>query len=84
MKTVSTATLKARLLHYLDAAKLEPVLVEKKEGPIAVLLSYEEYERLISLERNFWLQRSRKAEISGYIGIAKSAELLKAGLNEKP
>ena len=84
MKTVSTATLKARLQYYLDAVKLEPVLVQKKEEAIAILLSYEEYQWLASLERNFWLQRSKKAEMSGYIGIAKTAELLKAGLDEKP
>lgn len=84
MKTVSPATLKASLLYYLDAAKFEPVVVEKKEGPFAVILSFDEYMRLISFEKNYWLNRAGKGENSGYIGIAKSAELLKAGLNDKP
>lgn len=84
MKTVTSATLKARLLHYLDVASIEPVLVQKKEGPVAVLISYDEFSRLISLEKNYWIQRSRNGEKSGYLGIVKSTELLKAGLDEKP
>lgn len=84
MKTVTTATLKARLLYYLDATKFEPVVIEKKDGPVAVIMSFDEYMRLISFEKNYWIQRASKAEKSGYIGTAKSAELLKAGLNDKP
>jgi prevent-host-death family protein len=84
VKTVSTATLKTRLLYYLQAAVTEPVVIQTKDVPVAVLISFEEYERLASLEKNYWLHRAKKAEDSGYIGITKSAELLKAGLDEKP
>jgi prevent-host-death family protein len=84
LKTVSTGTLKARLLHYIDVASFEPIVIQKKEGPAAVIISFDEYTRLMALERNFWIQRSRNAERSGYLGVAKSTELLKAGLNEKP
>lgn len=82
MKTVSTATLKARLLHYIDVAGVEPIVVQKKEGPVAVIVSFDEYTRLISLEKNYWIQRSRNAKGAGYLGVAKSTELLKAGLDE--
>jgi prevent-host-death family protein len=84
LKTVTSATLKARLLHYLDVAAIEPVVVQKNEGPVAVLVSYDEFTRLISLEKNYWIQRSRDGERSGYLGVVKSTELLKAGLDEKP
>lgn len=83
MKTVSAATLKARLVHYLAAAKVEPIVIQKQEGPIAVLISFEEYARFLASEQDYWQQRARGAEKSGYIGTAKSAELLKAGLNDK-
>ena len=84
MKTVSIAAFKSRLVHYIEAVSAEPLVIEKRDAPVAVFISYDEYARLVSLENNFLLQRAKKAEKTGYLGTEKSAELLKSGLNEKP
>lgn len=84
MKTVSATDAKTRLGQYLERVHSEPIKIQKKERPVAVLISFEEYERLLALESTYWLAQAQEAEKSGYIGVEKSMELLKAGLSEKP
>lgn len=83
MKTVSATDAKTRLGQYLEKVHSEPVQIQKKDRPVAVLISYEEYGRLLALENAYWLAQAKEAEASGYIGIEKSMELLEAGLGEK-
>ena len=79
MKTVSATDAKTRFGQYLEKVHSEPVQIQKRDQPVAVLLSYEEYERLMAMENEHWLALAKKAESSGYIGIQKSLELLKRG-----
>ena len=44
VKTVSATEIKNRFGQYLARAAVEPVAVEKNGRPVAVLLSFEEYE----------------------------------------
>ena len=83
MKIVSATDAKTRLGQYLEKVHSEPVQIQKKDRPVAVLISYDEYERLLALENAYWLTL-KEAESSGFIGVEKSMELLKAGLGEKP
>jgi len=84
MKTVSATDAKTRFGQYLEKVHSEPVQIQKKDRPVAVLISYEDYERLVALENAHWLHLAKEAEKSGYIGVDKSMELLKEGLGEKP
>lgn len=46
MKRVSAAEAKNAFGHLIDLARHEPVLVEKHNRPVVVVLSIEEYDRL--------------------------------------
>ena len=48
MVTVKATEMKNKLGHYLQVALTEPVVVEKTNQQVAVLMSMKEYERLTS------------------------------------
>lgn len=68
MKTVNTSEIEEQLGHYLEIAVAEPVIIEKTHHPYAVLLSYDEYERLKRFEDEVWAEKAFQAEAEGYIG----------------
>jgi antitoxin Phd len=76
MKTVSSTEIKNRLGQYLESAIGEPVVVEKAGRPVAVVLSYAEYQRLTRLEDSYWAARARVAEESGWAGSEKTMAVL--------
>lgn len=51
MRHVSATDAKQRLAALLDAVQREPVVIQRHERDVAVLLSAEEYERLSALNR---------------------------------
>lgn len=77
MKTVSSTEIKNRLGQYLESAIAEPVVVEKAGRPVAVVISYAEYQRLQRLEDSYWAARAKLAEESGWAGPEESAKVLK-------
>ncbi len=74
---VSATEFKNRLGKYLDAARSEPVIVDKTGRKTAVLISYKEYERLVELEDSYWVKRALEAENEGYAGLKKSMAFLR-------
>jgi antitoxin Phd len=80
--TVTATEIKNRFGEYLDEAQNAPITVEKNNRPRAVLVSYDEYQRLTALHDAYWLQRATEAERSGYMGAEESLALLQAGLGE--
>jgi prevent-host-death family protein len=46
MRTVSATEAKQRLAALLDAAQREPVLIQRQNRDVAVIMSAEEYERI--------------------------------------
>jgi prevent-host-death family protein len=44
MKTIASAQAKSNFGALLDTAQREPVMIEKKGRPVAVVVSYEEYK----------------------------------------
>jgi len=77
MKTVSSTEIKNRLGQYLEKAIAEPVVIEKAGRKVAVVLSFDEYNRLLRLEDSYWAARARAAEESGWIGQEESMKLIK-------
>ena len=74
----ATATeVKNRFGEFMDKAQHEPIKVAKTGRNYAVLISYEEYQRLTALEDAYWGEAARKAEASGFVGTAEAMELLK-------
>lgn len=76
MKATATEV-KNRFGKYLDAAQTEPVIVEKSGRDAAVLLSYQEYERLQALEDAYWAEQAKEAEADGFLGTEATNRLLR-------
>jgi prevent-host-death family protein len=81
MRRVNATEIKNRLGQYMDYALASPVLIEKQGRPSLVLLSVQEYERLVALEDAYWVEKAKEAEKSGWLGQEESERLLKAGLS---
>ena len=73
----SATEVKNRFGEFMDKAQREPVTVEKTGRSYAVLLGYEEYQRLLAAEDALWAARADKAAASGFIGPDEAGKLLK-------
>ncbi len=82
MKTISAPDSRSGFERLLDAARRQPVTIERNGRPVAVMLSVEEYERLEALEDAAWAARAAAAEDAGnWLGAEDSEKLLSAILN---
>jgi len=81
MKKVTATQLKNNSGECLELSLQEPIQIEKSGRTVAVLLNVNEYERLVSLENEYWLARALEAEKSGYLGVDNSTDLLKKLMN---
>lgn len=77
MKSVNATEIKNRLGRYLQMSVTEPVFIEKTHRLFAVLLSYDEYERLKRLEDAYWAEKATQAEKEGYIGESESLKFIR-------
>lgn len=76
MMTVSATEIKIRFGEYMDKAQREPVMVEKTGRNYAVLMGYEEYQRLMALEDALWAAKADQAKSSGFIAREEADKLL--------
>jgi antitoxin Phd len=76
MTTTTATEFKNRLGAYLDAARTEPVFIEKSGRSVAVLVSQQYYAYLQALEDELWALRAQLAEQSGYLGAEKTQQVL--------
>jgi antitoxin Phd len=77
--TATATEVKNRFGAFLDEAQRSPVTVESNSRPRAVLVSYDDYQRLQAMEDYYWNQRAMEAEKSGYVGADVLMALLDAG-----
>jgi antitoxin Phd len=75
MNATSTEV-KNRFGEFMDKAQREPVTVTKTGRNYAVLIGYDEYQRLIALEDAYWGEAAKRAEANGFVGSAEATELL--------
>jgi len=80
MVTVKATELKNRLGHYLQVALVEPIVVEKTNQQVAVLMSMKDYERLTRLEDAYWGEKAKAAEAEGYVSEAETREFIERSL----
>lgn len=73
---VTATELKNRLGQYLEAAQVEPVVVEKSGRVTSVVLSKHRYDQLCELEDIFWDLKARAAEKEGFMSDIEAKELL--------
>ena len=81
MKTLGASEAKNRFVELLDLARREPVQITKKGRNVVVVLSIEEFERLLNLEDEFLAIKAEKARQEGFIGISESEALLEKFLD---
>jgi len=79
VKTVSATEIKNRLGQYLAHSAVAPVAIEKNGRPVAVLLSFEEYELLQRSDDFFWGQAAHAAEAEGFLSVEDSLKYLQDG-----
>ena len=77
VKTVSATEIKNRFGQYLARVTVEPVAIEKNGRPVAVLLSFEEYELLQRSDDAFWGEAARAAEAEGFLSVEDSLKRLR-------
>ncbi len=73
---VTATELKNRLGRYLEAAQVEPVIVEKSGRMSSVVLSKRRYDQLCRLEDVLWDMKARNAESEGFLSDEELRELL--------
>lgn len=64
----------------LDNAMTEPVIIEKKGRPVAVVLSIGEYQRLTDIEDRYWGKKALQALQEGFLSTEESGKWLEGKL----
>ncbi len=82
MKTISATEFRHRFGEHLEQLNIEPMLVEKSGRPVAVVLSYRDYEHLQMIEDAYWAQLAKAAEADGFLSAAESAQWIQEKLDE--
>ncbi|GFO57049.1 hypothetical protein GMSM_40560 [Geomonas sp. Red276] len=80
MKGIAATEAKNRFGQLLEMAMKEPVAIEKKDRPVAVLISYAEYERLLQFEDRYWGDQALKALGSGMVAEPDAVTWIKEKL----
>ena len=75
MKTMTAVEAKTRFGEFLDSVQREPVIVTKKNRPVAVMLSMQDIEDTI------WGEMAVKAHGEGYLSEKESHDILSQYLN---
>lgn len=81
MKVFKATEAKDNFGDLLDSSKSEPVKIKKNNKDVAVVISFDEYNRLINLEDNYLAMKANEAQKNGYLGKSKTKDLLKSMLN---
>ncbi len=77
MITINETEAKNRFDTYLQKSKNGPVIIEKNNQPSAILISHEEYERLVTYEDAYWAKKADEAAQEGYLSEKESLAALK-------
>ena len=81
MKILGASEAKKRFGELLDLARREPVQIAKKGCGVAVIMSVEEFDRFLNLEKQLLALKADQAKQDGFIGITESESLLSEIIN---
>jgi prevent-host-death family protein len=73
---INATSFKNHLGRYLEFSVREPVIVEKAGRASAVLISFEEFEKLSQYEDFYWSMQAAQSEKGGYLGVKETAKRL--------
>jgi len=75
---ITATEFKHQVGQYLESSFLQPVIVENQGRPLAVVISYSDYERFLAMEDAFWAHRALEAKAKGhFLGENSLEELLR-------
>jgi len=83
MREAAATDVKNRFGQMLETAMTEPIAIEKKGRPVAVILSITEYQRLVEIEDRYWGENARKAVEEGFMMAKDTQAWLKKKLDAK-
>lgn len=83
MKILPVKEAKTHFSQLLELAKQEPIKIEKKGHTVAVMLSFEEYERLSALESQLLSSHKSQVKIADNLTVEDRLSILKLPLKER-
>jgi prevent-host-death family protein len=83
MREAGATEAKNKFGQMLEAAMTEPIAIEKKGRPVAVMMSMTEYQRLVEIEDRYWGENARKAVEEGFLTGKDTEAWLKRKLDAK-
>jgi antitoxin Phd len=83
MREAAASEVKNRFGQMLETAMIEPIAIEKKGRPVAVMMSIAEYERLVEIEDRYWGGKALKAVQEGFLTEEETKAWLERKLSAK-
>ncbi len=83
MKEAAATDVKNKFGQMLEAVMSEPIAIEKKGRPVAVMMSIAEYDRLVEIEDRYWGEKALKAIEEGFVSDTEARLLLEGKLGAK-
>lgn len=83
MRTETATQAKVHFGEILEAATREPILIQKSGRNLAVILPYDEYQRILELEDEYWLLAANQAKAEGMLSAEESSHFLEKLFNAK-
>jgi prevent-host-death family protein len=83
MREAAATDVKNKFGQMLETAMTEPVTIERKGRPVAVMMSIAEYQRLAEIEDRYWGEKARKAVEEGFVKEKDTRTWLKRKLDAK-
>jgi prevent-host-death family protein len=81
--TMSASEAKNNFGELLGLAQKNPVKIERNGRPVAVMISYEEFERMEAMEDAWWAKQAEEASKEGFLDQKQSEDFLAEMLNVK-
>lgn len=83
MREAAATDVKNKFGQMLETAMAEPITIEKKGRPVAVMMSMIEYQRLVEIEDRYWGEKAGKAVEAGFVPEKDTRAWLKRKLDAK-
>jgi antitoxin Phd len=83
MREAAATDVKNKFGQMLETAMSEPIAIEKKGRPVAVMMSITEFKRLVEIEDRYWGEKARKAIEEGFVAEKDTRKWLKKKLDAK-
>ncbi len=84
MKEYLSSKVQNKFGEMLTVSKIEPIAVLKYKKPVAVLVSYDYFKRLVQQDEGYWIKQAEDAEKEGLIERVEYLNWLKKRYTGRP